>query len=121
MENNMLDKIGLIIRSCNSTAKCISIIRKYNKISMADIKNAIDNEYFVLSCDYTDDSGIRKVRRCYDELTKIGAVVDIYEDGVLSSREFISNLIDTYREIEEETQTMIDAEVADEEDDNVID
>ena len=57
------------------------------------------------------------IRKCYDQLTKAGITVEIYEHDELTTREFISNLIDTYREIEEETQAMIDAEVADEEDD----
>ncbi len=114
MSNYMEDKIGLVVKSVSSMAKCISIIRKYNPISMAEIRNAIDNGQFVFYCKYTSDSGIRKVRRCYDELVKSGAVVEIYEDGDLTTREFISNLVDTYREIEAETEVAIDAEVAEE-------
>ncbi|OQA25362.1 MAG: hypothetical protein BWY61_01019 [Firmicutes bacterium ADurb.Bin354] len=34
--------IGLKIKSAGSIAKCIAIIRKYNPISMAEIKNAIE-------------------------------------------------------------------------------
>jgi hypothetical protein len=106
------DKIGLVIKSAGSMAKCIQIIRKYNPISMAEIKNAIDANHFVFDCDYIDDSGIRRVRRCYDELVKAGAIVEIYEDGDLTTREFISNLIGTYKEIAADTEAMIDAEVA---------
>ena len=112
MNSVMEDRIGLVIKSADSTAKLISIIRKYNHVSMAEIKKSIESGDFVFDCDYTSDSGIRKVRRCYDELVKAGAIVEIYEDGDLTTREFISNLIDTYQEIEEETQEMIDAEVA---------
>ena len=108
MNSVMEDRIGLVIKSADSTAKLISIIRKYNPVSMAEIKKSIEHGDFVFDCDYTSDSGIRKVRRCYDELVKAGAIVD----GDLTTREFISNLIDTYQEIEEETQEMIDVEVA---------
>ncbi len=111
MNNFMEDKIGLIIKSTESTAKCISIIRKYNPVSIGEIKGAIEAGHFVFWCKYTSDSGIRKVRRCYDELVKSGAVVEIYEDGDLSTRELISNLIDTYKDIATETEAMIDAEV----------
>lgn len=105
-------RIGLVINSAGSIAKCISVIRKYNPVSMSEIKAAIENHSFVFDCEYTDDSGIRKVRRCYDELLKAGANVEIYEDGDLTTRKFISNLLESYREIDRETQAQIDAEVA---------
>ena len=104
------DRIGIVVKSTDSMAKCISIIRKYNPISMAEIKAAIESGEMVFDCDYLSDSGVRKVRRCYDELVKTGAIVEIYEDGKLSSRELISNLIDTYREISDEINALIDAE-----------
>ena len=105
-------KIGLVLKSYDSVAKCISIIRKYTPASIAEIKSAIDTGDFVFCCEYTSDSGVRKVRRCYDELVKTGATVEIYEDGRLTTREFISNLLNSYHEIEKETQDQIDAEVA---------
>jgi len=105
------DRIGLVIKSADSVAKCISIIRKYNPISMVEIKSAIENKTFVFDCDYTNDSGVRKVRRCFDELVKTGATVEIYEDGDLTTREFISNLLNSYQEIDKEIQDQIDAEV----------
>ncbi len=100
-----------IVNPC-SLAKCISILRKYNPVSMAEIKTAIESNQYVLSCKYTNDSGIRKIRRCYDELTKNGIKVEIYEHDELTTREFLSNLLGTYQEIEKETEALIDAEVA---------
>lgn len=111
MNSYPLDRIGLVVNTTDSVAKCISIIRKYNPVSMSEIKNAIDTKQFVFDCEYTNDSGIRKIRRCYDELLKNGSSVEIYADGFLSSREFISNLLGSYHEIAQETQAMIDAEV----------
>ncbi len=111
MNNYPEDRIGLVIKSADSVAKCISIIRKYNPISMSEIKTAIERKAFVFDSDYTNDSGVRKVRRCYDELVKAGAIVEIYEDGDLTTREFISNLLNSYREIDKEIQNQIDAEV----------
>ena len=112
MNNYPEDRIGLVVKSANSVAKCISIIRKYNPISISSIKAAIESNSFVFDCDYTNNSGIRKVRRCYDELVNAGATVEIYEDGDLTTREFISNLLNSYREIDKEIQDQIDAEVA---------
>ena len=80
-------RIGLVLKSYDSVAKCISIIRKYTPASIAEIKSAIDTGDFVFCC-------------------------EIYEDGRLTTREFISNLLNSYHEIEKETQDQIDAEVA---------
>jgi hypothetical protein len=104
------DKIGLIVKSAPSIAKCISVIRKYRPSPISEIKTNIETGKYVFDCGYTNTSGVRKVRRCYDELVKVGAIVEIYEHGDLTSREFISNLVDTYREIEEETNALIDEE-----------
>ena len=104
--------IGLKIKQPTSLAKCISILRKYNPVPMSEIKNHIDSNDYVLSYRYTDDSGIRKIRKCFDELSKNGITAEIYEHDSLTTREFISNLLNTYIEIEDETQTQIDAEVA---------
>ena len=105
------DTIALIVKAPGNMAKCVSILKKYNNASIAEIKNAIDSGHYVFGCEYTSTPGIRKVRHCYDELIKIGATVEIYEDGELTSRKFISNLIESYQEIKQETQDMIDAEV----------
>ena len=104
--------VGIKIKDTSSLAKSVSIVRKYNPVSISEIRSAIERCDYVLSCKYTSDSGIRKIRKCYDELTKSGIIAELYEHDILTSREFISNLIDTYQEIEEETQEMIDAEVA---------
>ena len=114
MNYNKDDKIGLIIKSTNSVAKCISLIRKYRPVAMSEIKGDIENGRYVYSCKYSSTSGVRKVRRCYDELVKAGASVEIYEHGDLTTREFLSNLVDTYHQIEEETDAIIDAEVNEE-------
>jgi len=106
--------IGLKIKSAGSIAKCIAIIRKYNPISMAEIKNAIEKNDYVLTCSYISHPGVRKIRKCYDELTKIGAEVEIYEHEDLTSREFISNLIGSHRQTEREVAEQIDREVAEE-------
>ena len=111
MKYNRDNKIGIIVKSTNSVAKCISIIRKYRPVAISEIKSDIEEGRYVYSCKYSSTSDVRKVRRCYDELVKTGALVEIYEHGDLTTREFISNLVDTYRQIETETEAMIDEEV----------
>ena len=107
--------IGLKIKSTPSIAKTISIIRKYRFVSMAEIKAAIESGEYVLSCSCISHSGVRTIRKCYDELTKSGTEVEIYERDELISRELISNLIASHRQTEIEVEAAVDAEVAAEE------
>ena len=105
--------IALKVKATGSLAKCISILRKYNPGSIAEIKTAIESNDYVLSYRYTSDSGIRKIRRCYDELTKNGFEAELFEHDKLTDHELLTNLLNTYREIEEETEALIDAEAED--------
>lgn len=103
--------IGLKVVSYTSIAKCISVIRKYNPISMAEIKNAIETNNYILTCSYISHPGVRMIRKCYDELTKSGVVVEIYEHDRLTDRELISNLISSHRQTNKEVWKAVNREV----------
>ncbi|MCR4717006.1 MAG: hypothetical protein K5656_07470 [Lachnospiraceae bacterium] len=106
-----MDTIGLKVISYDSIAKGISILRKYNHKSMAEIKSDIEQGKTVFEQDYFNHSGVRKVRKCYDELTAVGITCEIYdEDEEVISRELISNLIDSQRNIEKEVLAQTDEE-----------
>ncbi len=105
-------EIGLKIKSTPSVAKVISIIRKYRYVSMAEIKAAIESGEYVVTCSCISHSGVKMIRKCYDELTKNGSEVEIYERDELISRDLISNLIASHRQTDREVEAAVDAEVA---------
>ena len=107
-----IGEIGIKIKNAPSMAKCISIIRKYNPVSMGEIKKNIESDNYVLTCSYISHPGVRKIRKCYDELRKAGIEADLYEDDELTDRELISNLISSHRQTEREVREQVDAEVA---------
>jgi hypothetical protein len=104
--------VGIKIKTTASIAKSISIIRKYNPVSMAEIKTAIESNEYVLTCRYTSHPGIRKIKKCYDELVKAGNEVEIYEHDRLAPYELLSNLIASHRQTDREVLAQVDAEVA---------
>lgn len=111
-----MDTIALKVKTYSSIAKVISIIRKYSSISMGEIKFAVEHNQFILEVDCLSISGIRKLRRCYDELLKAGIECDIYdEDEEVISRQIVSNWIETLRGIEKDTMTQMAAEADDDE------
>lgn len=103
--------IGLKIIAVPSMAKCISIIRKYTNFSILEIKNTIEAKDYILSCQGIDTSGIRKIRKCYDDLKKNGITSELYQWDEIISRDILSNLIDLHHSIELQTQAEIDEEI----------
>ncbi len=104
--------VGIKIKKTTSIAKSISIIRKYNPISMAEIKTAIESNEYVLTCRYTSHPGIRKIKKCYDELVNAGNEVEIYEHDRLAHGELLSNLIASHCQTDREVKAQVDAEIA---------
>lgn len=102
------DLIGLKITKYDSISKCISILRKYDNRAMSVLKNRIINNEYSISCDYTDDVGLKKLMKCYMELTNSNIEVQLYElDGEPTSFELLQNLDQMYNSISSD----IDSEI----------
>lgn len=109
-----MDTIGIKVKSYNSIAQVISILRKYTPVSMTEIKDNIEKGNMVFEQDYINHSGIRKVRKCYDELTKAGVLCEIIdEDEEIISREILSNLIESHQITEKEVYSQMKEEAED--------
>ena len=114
-----MDTIYIKVTSYSSISKPISIIRKYNKAPIGEIRSAIDQGRNVLEYSYLSHSGIRKIAKCYDELLKSGVTCEIYDEfDELISRDILSNLINFHKETEREVLEQLDAEIASEEDES---
>lgn len=107
------DNVSIKIPSGAPIAKCVSVIRKIEpSLTISDISSRINNNEYVLSYDYTDESGVKKIIKCYEGLTKVGIQPTLYElDDEECNIEQIKNLNHMYDEISDE----IDAEMEDEE------
>ncbi len=109
------------IENDKNIVKYISLIRKYDsKPNIADIKNKILNNEYVLEYDvyasydayddlYEIDRG-ELFRQFLDKLMSVGAKITIYEDDEEISLEQLDNRFQTFKEIEEEVREDIDRE-----------
>ena len=97
MENNIAIKIA----SDAPFAKCVKIIRNIESLSIGEIKARIDSNNYVLEYDYCSDAGIKKIIKCYKALVKEGISCELYEHNRVTSIDFLSNLNNTYSEIDE--------------------
>lgn len=105
----MSNIIGLKINTTSASAKCISIIRKYNPSSISEIKNNIATSKYVIYCDYTDDVGLPVIIDCFNELASANIPAELYEHNRRCDISFLNNLCDLYDDISQQ----IDEEMAD--------
>jgi len=109
--------IGLKITYVPSLAKCISIMRKYSSASMSEIRKHIENSEYILLSESINTSGIKKIRKCYDELLKNDISAEIYEryeTDELISRQLLSNLIESHHITANEVAEAVNLEVGEE-------
>jgi hypothetical protein len=119
MKFNEERDIGIKITQYESLSKCISIIRNYRNESMGVIKSEIESNDFVFVCDFTDTPNLKIMLKCHDKLAKLGCSLTIQEQRRMIPREILLNLLQMHKEIHEETLAAIDAEVGDDEDDDI--
>ncbi len=98
------ETVGIKIPKGSPIAKCVAIIRKIEpSLSISDISNRINNDEYVLCYDYTDDSGVKKIIKCYEGLIKLGITPVLYElDDEECDIEILKNLNNMYDEIDSE-------------------
>lgn len=114
MENNN-SIIGIKINKTNIPAKCIMIIKKYQDLSISEIKQKIEKNKYILTCDYIDDNGIKSVLGLYNELNAEEVNCSLYEHNNPTTIEFLNNLLNSYEEtrkqVEEDIENEVQAEI----------
>ncbi|EJO5349381.1 hypothetical protein NRP93_003557 [Clostridium botulinum] len=103
-----MDKIGIKIKSNDKITKCISSVRKYTNLSIGEIKDKIINSEYVMVCGYTDEDGIKNIVKAYEEITSLGANVEIYEHNRITTINFLMNLLEMYGGIARDMQEVDD-------------
>lgn len=106
----MNDTLALIITSDTLPAKCFSIIRKYNPISIGEIKRRATSNLPILECDAIDHDGLNNLLKCYSELNALNISVAFLDGGEPSSLELMYNLQKSFTETEAEVSHLIDEE-----------
>lgn len=106
----MSSTIGIKISSTESFAKVVSIVRKYEPLSISEIKKRVENNSYILTYGYTDDRGLNVLIKCHKELSAAGISTQLFEHDRPCELQFFKNLSNTYQEISDE----IDAEDNDE-------
>ena len=105
-----MDTVGIKVISENEINRCIKILRKYCRLSIGEIKEAIISNNYVVECSYVKEEGIVNIIKLYKELCDNNIEAQLYEHGRITNVEFLENLVETYYEINEEIADRIDTE-----------
>ena len=97
--NNNMDTVGIKVISQNEINRCIKILRKYCKLSIGEIKEAIISNNYVVECSYVKEEGIVNIIKLYKELCDNNIQAQLYEHERITN---VENLVETYYEINEE-------------------
>ena len=115
---------GLKLKDVNNLASVVSILRKFDSsLSIGEIKRRIDNDEFVIEYDTYEYDFIEdmeeidrgeKLTTLIGDLEKAGATVSIYDEDELITKEVFKNLLESYEDISEETELIVEIEVEEE-------
>ena len=103
--------VGIKINGTTIPAKCIMIIKKYQDLPISEIKKKIEDNQYILICDYIDDKGIKNILELYNELNSEGVNCSLYEHNNPTTIEFLNNLLNSYEDIRKQVEEDIDREV----------
>jgi hypothetical protein len=93
-------KLNVKIEKDNNEVKYISILRKMTNESMQEIKQKIDNNDIVLSCNLLDIDELVEMKKKVSLLLNAHAKINMYEDKREVSNEFLNNLIESHFDTE---------------------
>lgn len=88
-------------------------IMQIQKGTIIHITTRINNNEYVLFYDYTDEIGLKKIIKCYEQLSKLGINPTLFdEDGEETTIGIMRNLDGMYDEISEYIDAEAEAEDA---------
>ena len=105
-----MDTVGIKVISQNEINRCIKILRKYCKLSIGEIKEAIISNNYVVECSYVKEEGIVNIIKLYKELCDNNIQAQLYEHLLFVHVHTIELEVETYYEINEEIADRIDTE-----------
>ncbi|MFC7785526.1 hypothetical protein ACFQWC_13595 [Rossellomorea sp. GCM10028870] len=111
-EGILMAKINIQIEKDTNEVKYINILRKNTNKSISEIKELLNNNCCILSCNLTDIDELLEMKKIVGLLSKAGAKIHVFEEIREVSIEFLDNVIeshlDTERYLEEVDEQMFD-------------
>lgn len=95
-----MSEINIKVTRDKNEVKYVSIIKRAANKSIAEIKEKLCDNTYVLSCDSTDIDGMIKMNEVIGLLQGAGAKVIVYENDMEVGKKFLENLIESHFDTE---------------------
>lgn len=92
-------KMMLKVDNDSNKLKYVTIIRRYSRASIQEIKRKIENNNVVLECDYFDTDELKDFKNIMEDLINKGASVHLFQDNRKVDLDYVSNLINSHEQI----------------------
>lgn len=91
------------------------LVRNFISIPIGEIKNRIQKGEILLECDYLDLEELIKTKDLLASLKELGAQIYLYKGNHEVNMDFLSNTIESYKGITEDTEELDELMFSDEE------
>ena len=102
--------VGLKLSDTVFTAAIAKIIRKYQDLSISQIKQMVSNHQYVYECDIIRAGGIRTLLQFRKELSRAGIKSEPYVEGKMTNVEYLNNLLISYKHTEVQVEEEMEQE-----------
>lgn len=108
---------GLKLKTDIPSASVIKVLKQFhNTVSIASLRSKIQNKEFIYTCSSIDDTRIVTLLKLLHKIETLGIGVEIceqWENGAIKKvdRFLLENLLESYDEIENQIERIIDLEV----------
>ena len=85
---------GIKLAEGSLTTKAIAVIRKSTDCSIAEIKNRVNNNEYVIEYESTDNKGLARILRLYHALQELGCEPQLFHRDILRPLSFFENMQD---------------------------
>lgn len=96
-----METIGIKIFPTAEFAKVVKIVRKYENLSVSEIKKRIIQSEYIILCDDVDDEGLEIIISLYNELSALNIPCELFEDDSPTDIQLLCSLQEMYDEINE--------------------
>ena len=99
------------IKAEKFTPAVAKMMRGYEEISIGEIKRRIECGAYLYECDYIDGGGIKRILQMCQKLSELGIGYELFEHGRSADIQLLKNLVQSYRQTQQEVERDIDREV----------
>ncbi len=92
------------------TVGLAKLMRRYEEVSISEIKRRIESGEYLYECDFINANGVSRILEMYENLTAQGVCCTMYDHGKPSDEQYLRNWVESCRGVAADTELDMDRE-----------